>query len=100
MTPDLSDLSPEYLVDLESQGLSNLKLCGLDGLKRYNFTWGLITDIQPLGHGRRYCYETFEEARDALAAWSGDGHPSGAWIKCKGANIDLLNPMFGAEHSR
>lgn len=78
MTLDLSDFSPEYLVDLDSQGLSNLKLCGLEGLcglKQYNFTWGLVTDIQPLGHGRRYCYETLEEARDALAAWSGDGHP-------------------------
>ena len=75
-------------------------MCGsedLCGLKHYTFTCGLVTDIQPLGHGRRYCYETFEEARDTLAAWSGKEHPSGPWFKCKGATIDLLNPVFGLE---
>ena len=30
----------------------------------------------------------------ALAAWDGEEHPGGPWIKCKGAGIDLLNPSF------
>ena len=32
----------------------------------------------------------------ALALWDGQGHPSGPWIKCKGAGVDLLNPSLRA----
>lgn len=44
----------------------------------------------------RYCYEHAHEARAALVAWDGVGHPPGPWIKCKGYGIDLLNPELKA----
>ena len=38
--------------------------------------------------------EHHQDAALALQAWSGKGHPSGPWIKYKGAGIDLLNPKL------
>ncbi|MDM0067073.1 hypothetical protein [Variovorax sp. J31P207] len=64
------------------------------GLSRFNFTYGLVVDIGWSGYGRRYCYELESDARAALATWDGEDHPSGPWIKCKGAGIDLLNPLM------
>ena len=98
MRADLTDFTQAYLEDVQAQGFTNIRICGTEGLcgiRRYNFAWGLVVNIQPLGHGRRYCYESQGEAQAALVQWDGDGHPSGPWIKCKGANIDFLNPEFG-----
>jgi hypothetical protein len=84
------------------RGTRALRVCGVSGLcavKPYNFTFGLEVDLQPLGHGRRYCYEFANDAEQALAAWDGNEHPSGPWIKCKGATVELLNPAFGREAS-
>lgn len=96
----MTTLTRGFLDDLEGQGFSAFSVCGEAGLcavKRYNFTYGLVVDLQPLGHGRRDCYEHLSEALSALADWDGRNHPSGPWIKCKGASIDLLNPDFGCE---
>lgn len=61
-------------------------------VQRFNFTYGLVVGIDYQGYERRYCYEHEYTARAALDAWDGRGHPTGPWIKCKGAGIDLLNP--------
>jgi hypothetical protein len=61
---------------------------------RFNFTFGLIVGLGWEGYERRYCYELEADARAALAEWDGQGHPDGPWIKCKGAGIDLLNPLL------
>ncbi len=66
----------------------------LCGLHRYAFTTGLVVGLHECGHERRYCYEHAADARAALIAWDGTGHPAGPWIKCKGAGIDLLNPAL------
>lgn len=47
------------------------------------FTSAILVGIDAIGVGRRYCYQTTEEAAVALAAWDGLGDPPGRWIKEK-----------------
>lgn len=81
-------LASEGYTDIVDKGGS---LCALG---TFTFTTGLMVQLSPDGYGRRYCYEHADDARAALLAWGGMGHPSGPWIKCKGAGIDLLNPNW------
>lgn len=83
---------------LHAQGYAELKHAGaaLCGLQRQLFTTGLVVALTAEGYERRYCYERREDARRALAAWDGRGHPGGPWIKCKGAGIGVLNPELCA----
>ena len=62
----------------------------------FAYTTGLMVGLEPIGYERRYCYEHASDAAVALALWDGQGHPSGPWIKCKGAGVDLLNPSLRA----
>lgn len=64
------------------------------GVKRFNFTTAVVVGLDRLGHHRRYCYEHQADAQTALLVWDGHEHPSGPWIKCKGAGIDLFNPDY------
>jgi len=100
MRDSLSDFRPEFLAYLREQGYEALRTCGNSGLcavKRFHFTWGLVVGMDFVSYDRRYCYEHKAEAIAALAAWSGDAHPGGPWIKCKGSSIDLLNPELGRQ---
>ena len=54
----------------------------------------MLVGIDAIGYSLRYCYERAGEAEAALAAWDGQGHPGGPWIKCKGAGVELLNPAL------
>ncbi|MCY1224458.1 hypothetical protein D9M72_366160 [compost metagenome] len=63
-------------------------------VKQFNYTTAVVVGLDDVGYQRRYCYEHRADAQAALAAWDGCEHPSGPWIKCKGAGIDLLNPDF------
>lgn len=63
-------------------------------VKQFNFTTAVVVGLDDVGYQRRYCYEHRVDAEAALVAWDGLEHPSGPWIKCKGAGIDLLNPNF------
>lgn len=63
-------------------------------VKQFNYTTAVVVGLDDVGYQRRYCYEHRADAQAALVAWDGRGHPSGPWIKCKGAGIDLLNPDF------
>jgi hypothetical protein len=63
---------------------------------KFAFTSGVCVDLDEEGYDRRYCFEHERDAIFALASWDGTGHISGPWIKCKGRNIDLLNPALGA----
>lgn len=83
-------------MDLRSRGITEVReiqnqVCGL---QRFTFTTAVVVGITDQVYQRRYCYEHQADAQAALAAWNGEGHPSGPWIKCKGAGIDLLNPAF------
>jgi hypothetical protein len=83
---------------LPSQGYCQIRVVGATvcAFRRFNFTTGLVVGLSFEGYERRYCYEHAADALAALAAWDGQGHPGGPWIKCKGAGIDLLNPSFVA----
>ena len=67
------------------------------GLQMFMYTAGLMVGIDSFGYERRYCYERAADARRALAAWDGRGHPGGPWIKCKGLGVDLLNPAWSLD---
>ena len=88
----------ELLSFLQEQGYRELRPIGdvLCGLHRYNFTTGLAVGLTFECYERRYCFEHSEDALRALRDWDGQGHPSGPWIKCKGAGVDLLNPALTA----
>ena len=64
------------------------------GLKPFVYTHAIVVGLRAAGYERRYCYEDEDEARAALKGWDGLEHPPGAWIKCKGIGIDLLNPAL------
>lgn len=63
------------------------KICGL---LKMMFTTGLVVGISKYGYERRYCYEHFSDALDALKSFTGEGDPSGPWIKEKPG--DRLGP--------
>ena len=85
-----------WLSALEAQGYESLcersgKTCAIH---RFNYTTAILVGLDPIGYERRYCFEHAEEARASLAEWDAQGHPGGPWIKCKGAGIELLNPLL------
>lgn len=82
-------LDPQTIQALHAQGFSDIvvKRGEICALKHFVFTTGLVLGIDPIGDRLRYCYEHAHEARAALAAWDGKGHPGGPWIKCKGAGV-------------
>ena len=83
---------------LEAQGYRHVMLRGgrVCAVKGFVFTTALLVGIDPFGYTLRYCYEHAAEAEAALAGWDGTGHPGGPWIKCKGAGVELLNPLLSS----
>ncbi|OYY33399.1 MULTISPECIES: hypothetical protein [unclassified Polaromonas] len=67
---------------------------GRCGLLPFAYAWTIVVGLTPDCYGRRYCFEHQGDASQAFAAWTGQANPSGPWIKCKGAGIDLLNPAL------
>jgi hypothetical protein len=69
----------------------------LCGLSNFMYTCGILIGVNGYSYERRYCFETAQEAVDALSDYEDTSiHPTGNWIKCKGIMkgkaIDLLNP--------
>lgn len=101
-------LPPDLVAWFESLGYSDVTVRhsrGICGIYRYMYTGGLVVGMDITGHRGRYCYPSMNEAREALAAWSGEGDPGGAWIKYKGAFEERLGPgcvddEWGAHSSR
>ncbi len=62
-------------------------LCGLLPML---FTHGLFVDLDLSGYSHRFCYDTFENAREALYNWK-TGDPIGkGFITVKGIPFNLL----------
>lgn len=62
---------------------------GVCAISAFMFTYGLIVDLTFIGYDRRYCYKTYQEAKEALDNWGNEDHPPGNWIKCKGSCGDI-----------
>lgn len=81
-----------------SEASGYIPTCILAGQARavndFIHTTALVVGIRDESYQRRYCYEHRSAALAALMAWDSRCHPSGPWIKCKGAGIDLLNPQY------
>ena len=56
------------------------------GLLQMIYTTALCVGLDELGYQRRYCYETKQQATEALDAWDGMGDPPGLWLKEKPSN--------------
>ena len=75
---------------------TNLKILSngeLAGIHRFMFTYGLVVGLTENGYRTRFCYETKEDAVDALSSWDGIGFPPGFWIKQKG-EVEITNPLL------
>jgi hypothetical protein len=85
---------PDWTKELKAIGYTNMRLVGglICAIKRFNFTTAVVVGLEATSYNRRYCFEHKSDASKALDEWCGNGHLSGPWIKCKGAQIDLLNP--------
>lgn len=73
--------------EAEQLGYSNVKYLGKErgwcGLWKMGFTTGLMVGIEEYFYEGRYCYKHWDDAEKALNEWSGEGDPSGNWIKAK-----------------
>lgn len=93
----------EQLKICEDNGYTDARVVDdrLCALRQFMTTYGLVIDIDDTGYQRRYCYENYLDAKDALDEWDGIAHPSGPWIKLKGTYqgqpIDMFNPNFTKE---
>lgn len=79
---------------LRNQGYFMIKKIPNQGvccLMKFLFTTGLIIDADLNGYEGRYCYETIEEAIQAILEWNGEGDPPGNWIKYKGKGGERTN---------
>lgn len=71
---------------------------GLCGVNRFMFTHGLVVGLTPWGYSHRYCYPMHEyrveDIVSILMEWDGEGFPPGNWVKRKGEDGDLSNPIL------
>lgn len=87
----------DFLADM---GYSDLRIVRgkVCGLMRFDLVTVLAVGLDMAGCEAVYTYENEADARAALAAWAGAGHPPGAWIRLRGAlggvRVDLRNPAF------
>ncbi len=66
------------------------------GLHNYLTTTGLVVGLSITSYRGRYCYESQDQAEQAIREWDGHGDPPGPWIKYKGEEGERLGP--GAIH--
>lgn len=86
--------------DLETQGYNNfieIRGRGICCLRMMAYTVGLFYGLDVVGYKGRYCYETMQEALEALKAWDGIDDPPGDWIKHFG-NMSYPNPSSNKYH--
>lgn len=51
-------------------------------LTRLAFTVGLMCDLDSCGYGRRYCFTSMAEAKDAVSDWLADQSPEPCgWVR-------------------
>jgi hypothetical protein len=65
----------EHYTDIKE--ISNDRLIGILPLL---FHWTIHVNIHPVGYDDRYCFASYDLAKDAFDKWTGEGDPSG-WHK-------------------
>lgn len=88
-----TDAKQTFIEWLNANGYSHIKVMHDDtvcALQKNLYTTGIVVGLDRVGWSRRYCYEHFSEAREALVQWDGKGDPPGPWIKEKPS--DRLGP--------
>lgn len=92
MTRDLAG-EQSFIEWLNANGYSRIKVMQDDtvcALQNQLYTTGLVVGLDRTGYTRRYCYERWYDAKEALIQWDGVGDPPGPWIKEKPS--DRLGP--------
>jgi len=80
---------------LEEQGYIGVRQCSNGvwiGVSQQLYTCALCVGLDEFGYDRRYCYEYSVQAIKAAQEYSGEGDPSGMWIKRKGKGGEALGP--------
>lgn len=67
------------------------------GVIRMIFTTGLCIGLHAHGYSGRYCYDRLYDAVEAAKTYTGEGDPSGPWIKYKGHNGERSHPQHHEE---
>jgi hypothetical protein len=74
---------PEWLQDVvttcEYQHIKTMPDGSYACLHRFMFTWAILSDLEPMGYGDRWCFHNFDDAKEALDAWDGTGDPGDKW---------------------
>ena len=89
----------EFLTDMGYTDLRVVrgKLCGIS---RLDLTAGLMVGLDLAGCDAAYTFENECDARAALAAWDGESHPPGPWLRLtgltRGRALDVRNPLLAA----
>lgn len=94
------DIDPREAAFYAENGYTHLRRLPtgeLAGVAQMAFTGGLFAGLTPMSYRTRYCYETLEEAVEALVVWDGVKDAPGMWIKRKG-DVEYLNPALADEH--
>lgn len=71
-------------------------------LQRLAFTVAILANLTECGYGDRWCYQTYEKARDALDQWArrgGEGEPEG-WHRHPATGRRRPNGDAKLEHIR
>lgn len=50
---------------------------GIVAIMPLAFTHAIITECNEWGYGDRWCYKTYQDAKNALESWDGTGEPTG-----------------------
>lgn len=82
----MSDEDPVQRIASEN-GYTDLKIFrnGDDAaIMRLVFTHAIISGLTSWGYENRWCYKTYDAAKEALEAWNGDGEPDG-WHRHPGS---------------
>lgn len=92
-------ITQEYL---EEQGYAGVRQCQNGvwiGISAQIYTFGLCVGLDEFGYRVRYCYENWMDVWYANRSYSGEGDPSGPWIKRKGPDGEKLGPGAKGEGS-
>jgi hypothetical protein len=70
----------ELIQHVQIEGYTGVKSLGEHGIVAivpFMFTHAIVTELHEYGYVDRWCYSTYDHAKNALDAWDGTGEPQG-----------------------